>query len=295
MRVAILGAGHMGRAVGARLLGKGHEVRVWNRTPGRTGQLEKLGAVAVSSSQEAVESAQVVLMLLTADAAVRSVALGEQGVVNDLGLGSVLVDMSTVSPDTSRELGRATPGDRFVDAPILGGPEATESGRAKLLLGGDGDVVDSLNSLWKDVSAEYYYCGPNGTATTLKLLSNLMLVGGTILLGEAVATAQANGLESEVLRTVLKNSPAVAPGVAVRFEDVLEGDHEGWWTIRLAEKDMDLALTLARSKNLSLPVGQASMRVLEAADEAGYGEKDLGAVVEPIRGEGSSGAKQPPR
>jgi 3-hydroxyisobutyrate dehydrogenase-like beta-hydroxyacid dehydrogenase len=283
MKVTILGAGHMGHAIGIRLLKKNYEVTVWNRSPGKTGDLERLGARTASTAGEAASTADVVMTLVTADAAVKHVALGEGGVVRALKPGAALVDMSTVSPDTSRELGLATPGGRFVDAPILGGPDATENGTAKLLLGGAEDVVQDLDPLWSDLASEYYYCGPNGSATTLKLLSNLMLVGETALLAEALATAQANGIDDDTLRTALKSSPAIAPGVLPRFEDVLAGDHNGWWSIYLAQKDMSLALQLATSKGMKLPLAEASVQALDAAERAGYGEKDLGAVVEPIR------------
>ena len=282
MKIAILGTGHMGRAIGSRLLDKGHAVTVWNRTPGRAFELERRGATAALSAQEAASSADVVMTLLTADEAVKSVIL-EGGVLSALRPGAVLVDMSTVSPGTSRELGRATPAKRFVDAPILGGPEATQNGKAKLLLAGEKDVVESLNWLWGDIAAEYYYCGPNGNATTLKLLSNLMLVGGTVLLAEAIATAQRNGIDNATLLSVFKQSPAIAPGVQVRFDDVLAGDHDGWWTIRLAQKDMGLALALARSQGLALPAAETSLQALDAAEQAGLGDKDLGSVIEPIR------------
>jgi 3-hydroxyisobutyrate dehydrogenase-like beta-hydroxyacid dehydrogenase len=282
MRIAILGTGHMGRAIGARLLEKGHSVVAWNRTPGRTAELERLGASSAKSAAEAAQDADGVLTLLTADEAVRSVAF-EGRVLSSLRPGAVLVDMSTVSPETSRGLGRSTPGGRFVDAPILGGPEATRAGRAKLLLGGDRDVVDGLDSLWQDIAADYYYCGSNGSATTLKLLSNLMLVGGTALLAEAIVAAQRNGIDDETLKRVFKQSPAIAPGVQVRFDDILAGDHDGWWTIHLAQKDMSLALHLGRSTNLQLPVAEATVGALDATDGLSLGEKDLGAVVELIR------------
>ena len=246
MKIAILGMGHMGRAVGKRLVRHGHPVNVWNRSPGKARALESMGAAAAPSIKQAVAGAEVVLMSLSADDAVKAVALGPDGAIAALSPGAVLVDMSTVSPDTSKQLSQATPAARFVEAPVLGGPEATENGKAKLLLGGDENLVNSLQSLWQDIAAESYYCGPSGSATTLKLLSNLMLVGGTALLAEAIVVAQASGIDNATLKRVFKKSPAIAPGVVARFEDILEGDHEGWWTVKLAEKDMSLALESRR-------------------------------------------------
>jgi 3-hydroxyisobutyrate dehydrogenase-like beta-hydroxyacid dehydrogenase len=283
MRIAVLGLGNMGRAVAIRLQDRGYEVAVWNRSPGRAEELVKRGAIEAGTIADAVAGADVAITLLTNDAAVRQVCLGEGGALSNLYGEAVLVDMSTVHPDTSRALASAAPGGRFVDAPILGGPEALISGKAKLLLGGRQDVVTSLKPLWNDLSASYLYTGPNGTATTLKLLSNIILVGSTALLAEAVVTGQINGIDNGVLRRVFGESPAVASGVQLRLEDILAGDHRGWWTLELAEKDMGLALTLASGRGITLPVAAAAERLIRQSVEAGYGEQDLAAVVEVIR------------
>jgi 3-hydroxyisobutyrate dehydrogenase-like beta-hydroxyacid dehydrogenase len=282
MRISVLGMGNMGHALASRLLEHDYDVTVWNRTAGKAGDLTQRGAVEAESLDEAVEGGEVVMMCLTNDAAVRSVAL-ESGVAGALPAGSVMVDMSTVAPDTSRAVGAAVPGGRFVDAPVLGGPDAFRSGRAKLLLGGDRSVIDRLDTLWNDLSAGHYYTGDNGTATTLKLLSNLILIGGTQLLMEAVATAQAHGFDHEILRDVFGGSPAVAPGVRVRLEDILHGDHEGWWTLELADKDLSLALKLARSAGLNLPLADAGEKLIARSIDAGYGDKDLGSMMNVLR------------
>jgi 3-hydroxyisobutyrate dehydrogenase-like beta-hydroxyacid dehydrogenase len=240
------------------------------------------GAREARSLEDAATDAEVMVTVLRNDAAVKAVTI-EGGVARALPNRAVLVDMSTVSPDTSREVGAATPYGRFVDAPILGGPEPFRAGRAKLLLGGREDLVERLRPLWDDLSAGHYYTGPNGTATTLKLLSNHILVGGTQLLMESVVTAQAHGFSNDILREVFGGSPAVAPGVRARLDDVLEGDHVGWWTLLLADKDMSLVLDLARKVDLHLPMAEASERLVRRAINEGYGEKDLGAIVEVLR------------
>jgi 3-hydroxyisobutyrate dehydrogenase len=274
--------GHMGHALAARLLDRGYDLTVWNRTAGKVDDLVQRGAVEAATLDEAVQGAEVVMTCLTNDAAVRSVVL-DGGVAARLPAETVLVDLSTVSPKTSRTVGGAVPPARFIDAPVLGGPDAFRAGRAKLLLGGDRVAIERLNALWNDLSAGHYYTGENGTATTLKLLSNLILVGGTQLLMEAVATAQAHGFPDDILRDVFGGSPAVAPGVQVRLEDVLHGDHDGWWTLKLADKDLGLALKLAQSAGLELPLTQAGERLVARSIDAGYGDKDLGAMMNVLR------------
>lgn len=282
MKVSVLGLGTMGAALAGRLLDTGHDVTVWNRTPGKAAPLVARGAREGGSLDDAVRGAEVVFTLVTNDVAVRALVI-EGGVARMLGDGTALVDMSTVSPDTSRAVGEAVPGGQFVDAPILGGPEPFAAGKAKLLLGGDRATVERLSPLWDDLASGHYYTGPNGTATTLKLLSNHLLVGGTQLLMEAVVTAQAHGFDNDVLREVFGSTPAIAPGVRVRLEDVLEGDHVGWWTLLLADKDMSLVLKLGDAVGLRLPLATTSEALIREAIDAGYGEKDLGAVTEVLR------------
>jgi 3-hydroxyisobutyrate dehydrogenase-like beta-hydroxyacid dehydrogenase len=283
MRIAILGLGHMGHAAAIRLHDLGHEVTVWNRSPGKDTDLVQRGVRSAPSAQEAVEAAEVVLTLLTNDAAVREVCLGEGRVIDALSSDAVLVDMSTVYPETSRLLGGAVPGGHFIDAPILGGPEALLNHKAKLLVGGSETIVRRLDPLWNDLAAAYFYTGENGSATTLKLLSNLILVGSTTLLAEAVATAQASGIGNDVLRQVFGQSPAVAPGVQARLEDILAGDHHGWWSLRLADKDMSLVLKLAADNGLTLPLAGATEGMIQRSIDAGYGDLDLAAIVELVR------------
>lgn len=283
MRVTVLGLGQMGRAAATRLQDLGYDVTVWNRSPGKAEELAQRGAHAAASIPEAVAGADVVLTLLTNDAAVREVSLGDGGAVAHLPDDAVLVDMSTVYPDTSRALAEVVPGGRFVDAPILGGPEALLSHRAKLLVAGQEQVVERLDPLWNDLASAYIYTGANGTATTLKLLSNLILVGSTALLAEAVVTAQAHGIDNDVLRRVFGESPAVAVGVKARLDDIVDGSHQGWWTLELADKDMSLVLKLAQDRGVSLPLATMTEEMIQQSIEAGRRDLDLGAIVELIR------------
>lgn len=282
MRVSVLGIGTMGRAVAIRLRQKGYHVTAWNRTTGKARELEEQGATVAETPGEAVAQADVVVTVLSNDDAVRTVCLGPQGVIGSLPNRAVLVDMSSVHPDTSRALASAA-GGRFIDAPILGGPEALVSGMAKYLVAGPESLVRRLEPLWSDLGAAYFYTGENGTAAALKLLSNLILVGSTELLMEAVVTAQAHGIGNEVLREVFGGSPAVAPGVKARLDDVLGGDHEGWWTLELADKDMTLVLKLASAVQVELPLAAATEATISRAIAAGYGNKDLGALTEVLR------------
>jgi len=284
MHVSVLGLGRRGSAVAARLLDTGYDITVWNRSPQRDQPLVERGANAAADIAGAISGADVVMTSLTADAAVREVYLGPNGIIASLsGHTPHLVDLSTIAPSTSREMAERSAPAHYLQAPILGGPDALRAGKARLLLSGDEPAITSLETLWQHLSIGYVYTGGNGTATAMKLLSNLNLIAGTIVLSETVVAAQRAGLSAEVICKVFGNSPAVAPGVSVRLDDIVGGDHNGWWSIKLAEKDSRLALEMAEREGLTLLLGKTSEEVLHRADTLGYGDKDLASVVEVTR------------
>ncbi|MFF0308767.1 NAD(P)-dependent oxidoreductase [Streptosporangium sp. NPDC004379] len=288
MRVAVLGVGRMGTALARRLLAREHTVRVWNRTRGRTGELVRAGAEETSSPEAAARDADAVLMTLTDDRACRDVLTR---LAAHMGPDPpVVVDMSTVSPDTARELREMTPEHRFVAAPVVGGPAALAAGQAMGLLSGDREVMDRIRSLWPDVFSVQWYCGEDpGAGLIYKVLNNHLLMSGVALLSEVVATGQAAGLDERMMQDFLYQWPTVAPGVHNRLDDIFHGDHEGWFTTRLGAKDLRLVIGLARSLGLDLPIARTVERRYEEAAASGWGDADIGAVVELLRAEHGPG------
>jgi 3-hydroxyisobutyrate dehydrogenase-like beta-hydroxyacid dehydrogenase len=189
-----------------------------------------------------------------------------------------------VAPRTSREAAEAVPGGRFLASPIAGGPAQLEAGEASLFVGGHRDWVDRLEGLLDDLAGVYIYCGEDpGSATTLKLINNYLLMGGVAMLGEAIATGQATGLDPTMFRNYLMSTPLVAPAMHNRVDDLLTGDHEGWFTVALGDKDVDLAIQVAVEAGVEMAVAKAVQARYQAAMEAGLGEKDITAVVEVAR------------
>jgi 3-hydroxyisobutyrate dehydrogenase-like beta-hydroxyacid dehydrogenase len=281
MRIAVLGLGHMGSAIGGRLLDAGHELHVWNRTAARAEPLTARGAILEASPGAAVREAEVAITSLAEDEAVLGVVLGDDGVAECLPPSGVLADMSTVSPETSRRLAHAVEG-RFVDAPVLGAPQAVASGEATLLIGGPDELVDQLMPLFQQLTARQLRCGPAGSGTTVKVVANLLLLGQLTVLSEAVATAQANGVDDRLIAE-LGRTPLVAPALHNRLDDVIHGDHQGWFSARLGHKDVRLAQDLARSGGLDLAVAATVEALFDQAIAAGLGDRDITAVVEAVR------------
>ncbi|MEV0970779.1 NAD(P)-dependent oxidoreductase [Microtetraspora glauca] len=279
MRVAVLGMGRMGRALAERLLERDFTVTVWNRTPGRAGEVVARGAAEAEDPAEAARDSDAVLFSLAGDEAVREVMLRLAGVE-----GPIVADMSTVSPDTSRALRETAPGGRFVAAPIIGGPQAVASGQAFTLVGGDRQLVDDLRPVWSETFAAYRYCGDDpGNAVVFKLLNNYLLMSSVAVVAEVVAIGLAAGVDDMLLRDFLFGWPTVPPAVHNRIDDILSGDHRGWFTTRLGAKDVRLAVDVARSAGIDPPIARLVERRYEEAAELGWADADIGAVVELLR------------
>jgi 3-hydroxyisobutyrate dehydrogenase-like beta-hydroxyacid dehydrogenase len=284
MRAAVIGLGSMGRAFAARGLESGHQVTVWNRTPGRAGELVAKGATEARTVSEAVTGADVVLLVLADDAAVLDVCEGEGGVFESLGSDAVLANLSTVSPDTVRHLANVGPDDRVLDTPVMGAPDHVAHGHGRFFLGGPLATITGLEPLWDDLSDGYVHCGPVGAAATLKVISNLLLITGVTALAEGIATARAHGIGDELLKQVFSDSPVVSLTSAIRLDTVMDVAHPGWFSPTLARKDVRLAIGLAEQRGIPVGIGPATEALLTSAIEARPDTEwpDFSAVIEAL-------------
>jgi len=281
MKIAVLGMGRMGQAVAQRLLDGGHELVIWNRTPGRASELVTAGARESETAEGAASSAVVVITSLANDDAVRAVAIGPGGIRSSIGDGSVYMDASTVSPALSGELEAAFA--RFVAMPILGGPSAVRAGTATYLVGGDPATVQDIEPVLDTLSDNVRRFGAAPLATAAKVTSNLLLLEGIVALAESFGVGRAGGLSDDQLRDLLAESPLVAPALRNRFEGVLTGEQDPWWSTALGAKDVGLALEVAQGGGHALPAARAVRdQYLEAAARRDAGQ-DVAQVTKLYR------------
>ena len=276
MRVTVLGLGAMGRAFASRALAGGHEVVVWNRSAGRGGELVATGAREASSVVDAVAGCEVAIVVVSDDAAVRDVvgALGSA-----LPAGAVLVNGSTTAPEVAVEVARLVSAERFVEAPVMGSPDAVEGGRGRFLVSGVRATVDRLGPLWSDLGADARWCGPHGNASVMKILSNTLMIVGVAALGEAIAVARGRGIADDLLREVFSDSAVISPAQRLRLESLMSADHPGWFAPALALKDLRLGLGLGEPESLRVaPAAAESLRQV-----AGEPWPDVSAVIEAVR------------
>lgn len=276
MRISVLGMGRMGVALAGRLAEGGHEVTVWNRSAGKAGPAVRAGAREAGSLKEAVSSSEVTITMLSADEAVRSVALGEGGVRDCLPAGAVYVDSSTVSPDTAAELARSF--DPFVAMPVLGSPEAVWSGSAVFLAGGPAGTLDHLGPVTATLSEKVTRFETAPLALAAKITANFLLLGGLAVLAEAFEIGRAGGLDDDQLKAVFGESPLVAPGLRNRFQGVLGKATEGWFPVALGAKDVGLGVEMARAAGRALAVAEAVQAQFRSGASGDLAEADVAAI-----------------
>ena len=276
--IAFCGLGRMGVPMAARLLDAGHELRVWNRTPGKAGSLVEAGATEAGSPAEAAAGAGAVITMLADPAAVEDVVSAA-----DLNAGTTLIEMSTIGPDAVRSLAARLPGGvEVLDAPVLGSiPQATE-GTLKIFVGGDAEVLERRRSVLEAMGTPRHL-GPLGAGAAMKLVANSTLGALMTALAEALALADGLGLEEADVLDILSESPI---GVTAKGKRPLieSGVYKPNFTLGLAAKDLRLVMEGAEAAGVELRLAAAARSWLERADEHGLGELDYSAVIADVRG-----------
>ena len=282
-RVAFCGLGQMGTPMAKRLVDGGHDLTVWNRTEARTAPLVAAGARAAATPAEAAAEADVAITMLANPTALDEVALGPSGLAAGLRPGAVLVDMSTVGPDSVRWVaGRLPDGVGTIDAPVLGSVPAAADGTLKLFVGGDDALVERWAPLLGTFGTLFRF-GPLGSGAAMKLVANSTLGALMTGLAEALTLADAFGLDESTVLDVLGDSPI---GVTARGKRRLieSGTYPPNFKLALARKDLELVAEAAERLGLDLPLARAARALYQEATEAGLGDLDYSAAIAHLRG-----------
>jgi 3-hydroxyisobutyrate dehydrogenase len=279
-RLGYIGLGGMGSRIAGRLLTAGYEVSVFDQIPAKTDALKAKGAKATESIAALSRSVDAVLSCLTDDQAVRNVYFGESGVLANLKPGSVVIEMSTILPATSREVASkgSQAGIQVLDVAISGSTPAAEQGSVTLLAGGNPEVFQASVPVFQAIAAKYFHLGPSGAGTTMKLVVNAMLGIGMQAIAEAAAMGEKAGLSRESLLQVLSQTALIAPAYQGKFPRMAQRDYSPQFPLPLMNKDFRLILQLAGEVGAVMPATSAAFEV-NAATLGKHADLDFSAVV----------------
>jgi 3-hydroxyisobutyrate dehydrogenase len=285
MRVGFAGLGRMGRPMARNLAAAGHDLTIWNRSPGPAEALaSELGCAVASTPAALSEGAEVVFTMLADDAASEAVHLGEDGLFAAPG-PRAFVSMGTVSPAHVAALAAAAPqGARVIDAPVSGSTAAAEGAQLLIMAGCTAEAAEGIP--FDAMARKVIHLGETGRGAVMKLAVNALIHGLNQTLAEAMTLAEAAGIAPEAAFDVIENSAAAAPMLSYRRPLYLdEAAHEVTFTVALAEKDMTLAAALAEASGVAMPQAAVTRDVLRRARAAGLADRDMAAILAFMREE----------
>jgi len=277
MQVAFLGLGIMGQAMATNLVRAGHEVTVWNRTPGKVVE----GARVAASPAEAAHGVEVVWMAVADTAAVESVLFGADGVEQSLTEGMIVVDSSTISPSATRKFAErvARKGAQYVDSPMTGSKVAADSGTLLFIVGGEEQTIERLKPLYAAMGKKIFRMGEVGKGQSAKLVMNLQIALIYEGFAEALTLAAKLGVDAEKLIPLVNASMVKSGVVEYKAPFVLGRDFSANFPLRLMRKDIRLALEAAKEARVKLPGLETVEEVYEMAIEDGHADLDYAATL----------------
>lgn len=281
MKIAFLGLGIMGSRMSERLLGAGFDLTVWNRTPGKAEALKKQGAREAASPKDAVKDADLAITMLADPASVLGVALWQDGVLDGLKPGTLYIDMTTVSPETSRKVGKAAAqkGIDFLDAPVTGSKPAAASGELVLMVGGEATALERARPALLPLSKKIVHMGPVGMGSLMKLINNLSMAGAMTTLFEGLALGKRGGLSGDRMMDVLTGGGLASPLLKMKGEAVLKENYEPLFSLKHMAKDVHLAVEEARSLGLESPLTKLLDQLFIKAKKQGWEDEDYSALA----------------
>jgi len=281
-RIGFVGLGAMGSRMAGRFLAAGHEVYGTNRTPAKAAPLIERGLTWGKTPRDVARSAEVTFSMIQDDAALTAIASGPNGILAGLAPGKVWIDMSTVSPaaalafaESTRQLGAA-----MLSAPVSGSINAADQGSLEILAGGDAEIFARVEPLLRELGARVTRIGTNEQALFMKIAINISIAEQMLAFSEGVLLAERGGIARELAVEIMTASAIGSPMLKARAPFVLELPREPWFSLRLMQKDLRLALDASETLGVPLPGAAVSDEIITLARELGYGERDVASLFQ---------------
>jgi len=283
-RIGFVGLGIMGRGMVRNLLENGFSVRVWNRTVSRSEELAKDGAVIGSSPQDVAANSDIIITCVSDTPDVEAVILGENGIIHGAKSGSLVIDMSTISPQATIEIAKQlnAKGVQMLDAPISGGSEGAAKGTLSIMIGGADADVERAMPAFQAMGKTITHVGAQGAGQTVKLVNQILVVGNCLAMCEAMVFAQAGGVDLEKCLNAVTGGAAGSWMLANRGPQIMNRDWRPGFTIDLQQKDV--RLILKEADDLGVPVMATGLifNLYRTLQQMGLGEEGNHALIKAL-------------
>jgi len=280
-KVGFIGLGMMGNPMSKNLLKAGFEMTVWNRTGSRMKEIVDLGAKSGISPKDVAARSQVVITMLTGPSEVEQVVLGRDGVLDGLTPGSVIIDMSTISPGVSQFVASevAAKGFAMLDAPVSGSVGVAASAALTIQVGGDPKVFEACRDVLAAMGKNIFRVGGNGMGCYMKLVGTALMGANMAALAEALCLGAKAGIPAEVMIEVLKNTGGASAVLERRSANILSGDYKAQFALKMLFKDLGIALECAGADTIPMPIVGLVRQIYAQALADGRGDSDFSAVA----------------
>jgi 3-hydroxyisobutyrate dehydrogenase len=279
-RIGFIGLGNMGVPMALNLHKAGFDVTVYNRTIEKALPLREHGLKVAELLSEAVREKDIVITMLANDQVVEEMVLGDEGILDYIEAPTILVDMSTISPDMSSMLAETTKemGITMVDAPVSGSVNAAESANLVILFGGPKDTFDALQDVFQAMGKTSLYFGENGSGEKAKLVINLLLGMTMQGISESLVLAEKFGLDRGTVLDMMQQAAVASPFLDFKRELLVKEEYPAAFALKHMLKDLGLVLEQARKNNSVLPAASAAYQTCVSAANHGMQDMDMAAV-----------------
>jgi len=284
-KIGIVGTGMLGEAVGLHLIDVGYEVIAFNRTEQKTKILKEKGACIVDSPKLVAEESDLVITIVRDADAVKEVIFGDLGIIEGKHDGMCIADMSTVNPNSTREISKQVreKGIDYMEIPVMGGPNVAINGKLVIMASGEKKVFEKFKAVFESIADQSIYLGETGTAHSIKLAMNLQIAMLALSLSEGITLTKKAGLDPEIFLRVL-NSTYFKTGMSEgKAHKMISDSVKPTFTLANLKKDLDTINYTAESFDVELPMAKVARNIYADATDAGFGDIDYTGIISYIR------------
>jgi 3-hydroxyisobutyrate dehydrogenase len=283
-KIGLIGLGIMGKPMGKNLLKAGFPLTVWNRTISRAEELKAKGARVANSPKEVAENSDIIITMVSDSPDVQQVILGDDGAIHGARGGSVVVDMSTISPQVTREIANALREKNvaMLDAPVSGGEKGAVEGTLSIMVGGDAQVLERVRPVFEAMGKRIVHIGENGMGQVCKLANQIAVVLNNLSMAEALVFAAKSGADVSKVLEAIQAGAAGSWALNNYAPKILRRDFSPGFMVSLQQKDLKLVMEAAREMNLSLPGTALTYELQKSLQAQGLEREGNFAVVKVI-------------
>ena len=285
MKIGIIGIGMLGNAVALRLLDLGYDITVYNRTQGKTNEVEKKGAHVVSSPKIMAEKVELIIIIVKDADAVKQVSFENNGIINGNHEKLIVADMSTIDPVESKNIAKEFQQYQIkkIEIPVMGGPNVAITGKLVMMASGSKDSFNYCKKVFEKIANKVLFLGEQGVANSIKLAMNLQITMLALSLSEGITLVKKSNVDPKIFLEVL-NSTYFKTGMSEnKAFKMIEGNHDATFTLANLKKDITTMTNVATNLGIELPMISKAEEIYENAMKEGLGDLDYTGIIQYIK------------